>query len=85
VDSGNQEPTWLLDMQSNCPAMYGRLAAAAIGKRGEKATGLTPDVAKLAALTGKHIIKSWEEQANEIDELPRNLGKICSSDSSDDD
>lgn len=30
VDSGNQEPTWLLDMQSSCPSMYGKLAAAAI-------------------------------------------------------
>ena len=30
VGSSTHEPTWLLDMQSNCPSMYGRLAAAAI-------------------------------------------------------
>lgn len=30
VGSGNQEPTWLLDMQNACPVMFGKLAAAAI-------------------------------------------------------
>ena len=30
VDSSTQEPTWLLDTLSNCPAMYGRLVATAI-------------------------------------------------------
>lgn len=30
VGSGNQEPTWLLDMQNPCPVMFGKLAAAAI-------------------------------------------------------
>lgn len=30
VESSSQEPTWLVDVQSACPQMYGRLAAAAI-------------------------------------------------------
>jgi len=30
VESNNQEPTWLMDMQNACPQMYGRLAANAI-------------------------------------------------------
>ena len=30
VESNNQEPTWLMDMQNSCPQMYGRLAANAI-------------------------------------------------------
>ena len=30
VGSGNQEPTWLLDMQNACPVMFGKLVAAAI-------------------------------------------------------
>ena len=30
VESGTHEPTWLLDIQSSCPQMYGRLAANAI-------------------------------------------------------
>ncbi len=30
VGSGNQDPTWLLDMQNACPVMFGKLAAMAI-------------------------------------------------------
>lgn len=30
VDSGNQEPSWLINHQNTCPQMYGRLAASAI-------------------------------------------------------
>lgn len=30
VDTGNQEPTWLVDYAVACPQMYGRLAASAI-------------------------------------------------------
>ena len=30
VESGNQEPSWLINHQNTCPQMYGRLAASAI-------------------------------------------------------
>ena len=29
-ESGSHEPTWLIDVQSTCPQVYGRLAASAI-------------------------------------------------------